>query len=81
MAFSVLIHFHSLDALFGAISDDLLLQGVRGANRQPGEFRTDSRTGLEIQEQQMRTAHFVPPSPTDMNRALDELETFIHEGK
>ncbi len=58
----------------------LLLQGVRGANRQPGQFRT-TQNWIGNSGATIRTAHFVPPSPTDMNRALDELETFIHEEK
>jgi Fic family protein len=58
----------------------LLLQGVRGANRQPGEFRT-TQNWIGNSGATIRTAHFVPPSPTDMNRALDELEAFIHKEK
>ncbi len=58
----------------------LLLQGVRGANRDPGEFRT-SQNWIGHQGGSIRTARFVPPSPTDMNRALDNLEAFIHTEK
>ena len=58
----------------------LLLQGVRGANRNPGEFRT-SQNWIGSHGGTVRTARFVPPSPTDMNRALDNLESFIHVEK
>ncbi len=56
----------------------LLLQGVRGANRHPGEFRT-SQNWIGHLGGTIRTAKFVPPSPSDMNKALDDLEKFIHE--
>ena len=56
----------------------LLMQGVRGANRQPGEFRT-SQNWIGNPGDTIETAKFVPPSPIDMHRALDDLETFIHK--
>ena len=56
----------------------LLLQGVRGANRHPGEFRT-SQNWIGHNGGAMGTAEFVPPSPADMNKALGDLEKFIHE--
>jgi len=42
-----------------------LLQGVRGANRNPGEFRT-SQNWIGHEGGTIGTAKFVPPSPTDM---------------
>jgi cell filamentation protein, protein adenylyltransferase len=58
----------------------LLLQGVRGANRNPGEFRT-SQNWIGHEGGTIGTAKFVPPSPTDMLEALHKLEAFIHEEK
>jgi len=58
----------------------LLMQGVRGADRNPGEFRT-SQNWIGHHGGTIETARFVPPSPVDMNRALDNLETFIHAEK
>ncbi len=58
----------------------LLLKGVRGANRQPGDSRT-SQNWIGHLGGTIRTASFVPPSPMDMNRSLDNLETFIHTEK
>src|SRR6266487_4781629 len=58
----------------------LSLQGVRGANRQPGEFRT-SQNWIGHHGGTIGTAKFVPPSPEDMDRALSKLEVFIHEEK
>ncbi|HEX6555846.1 MAG TPA: Fic family protein [Ktedonobacteraceae bacterium] len=58
----------------------LLLQGVRGANRNPGEFRA-SQNWIGHYGGRVETAEFVPPSPVDMNRALDNIESFIHAEK
>lgn len=58
----------------------LLLQGVRGANRHPGEFRT-SQNWIGHQGATIETARFVPPAPSDMHQALDNLESFIHTEK
>jgi len=58
----------------------LLMQGVRGANRNPGEFRT-SQNWIGHLGGTIQTAKFVPPSPIDMNRALDNIESFIHAEK
>jgi len=56
----------------------LLLQGVRGAHRSPGEFRT-AQNWIGHPDGTLHTAQFVPPSPADMSTALDKLERFIHE--
>ena len=56
----------------------LLMQGVRGADRHPGEFRT-TQNWIGKPGVTRETARFVPPSPTDMNKALGDLEKFIHE--
>lgn len=55
-----------------------LLQGVRGANRHPGEFRT-SQNWIGHLGGTIGTARFVPPAPNDMHEALSDLEKFIHE--
>ena len=55
-----------------------LLTGVRGEDKQPGEFRTTQTwigdLGCPLQE-----AAFVPPPPVDMNQALARLEEYFHE--
>jgi Fic family protein len=56
---------------------DLLLQGVRGADRRPGEFRT-SQNYIGHSGGTIKTAKFVPPAPEDMNKALSDLEKFIY---
>ncbi len=54
-----------------------LLQGVRGQERSPGEFRKTQNwigpAGCTLQ-----TASFVPPPPHDVLDALGDLEKFIH---
>ncbi len=49
----------------------VLMDGVRGSNQQPGQFRT-------IQNQIGRPARFVPPPPSHLPEALDELEKYLH---
>lgn len=55
----------------------VLLEGVRGGQRTPGEFRQDQNwigpAGCSIHE-----ATFVPPAPLDMRKALADLEAYLH---
>jgi Fic family protein len=55
-----------------------LLRGVRGADRQPGEFRTTQNwigpAGCTLEQ-----ADFVPPPVHEMNTALDDFEKFLHD--
>jgi len=53
-----------------------LLRGVRGEERTPGEFR---RTQNWIGGRGPSDAFYVPPPPTEMQGALDDLEGFLHE--
>src|SRR3546814_15542029 len=53
----------------------LLLQGGRGASRQPGEFR---KTQVWIGGATPALAHFVPPPPEALNDALAAFEAFLH---
>jgi len=52
-----------------------LLKGVRGQHRNPGEFRKSQNW---IGGPTIQTATFVPPPTTEMNRALGDLEKFMH---
>lgn len=56
-----------------------LLQGVRGANKQPGEFRRDQNFIAPAGVTDILDATFVPPAVPDMHRALDNLEKFLHD--
>lgn len=50
---------------------EVLLEGVRGADRAPGRFR-------RLQNQIGRPARFVPPPPDRLDDCLDAYEKYIH---
>lgn len=54
----------------------ILLEGSRGEDKQPGEFR-HSQNWIGRPGSTLSNARFVPPSPEDMEVALTELETYI----
>lgn len=54
-----------------------LLAGVRGSDKEPGEFRRKQNL-IGRPGDTLKTARFVPPPPDDMQRALSDLEQFIH---
>jgi Fic family protein len=54
-----------------------LLQGVRGAERSPGEFRR-SQNWIGPGGCSLSDAAFVPPPPHEMTEALGNLEKFPH---
>jgi Fic family protein len=56
-----------------------LLQGVRGANKLPGEFRRDQNFIAPAGATDIRDATFVPPPVPAMKEALYDLETFLHD--
>jgi len=59
----------------------VLMQDVRGSDKNPGEFRT-SQNWLGPAGSTIRTARYIPPHPEDMVRAMSDLEKFIHaEGR
>ena len=55
-----------------------LLRGVRGAELSPGEYRR-SQNWIGPQGCTLAEAVFVPPSPHDMEKAMGELEYFMHD--
>lgn len=54
----------------------LLLTGVRGQHRVPGELR---RSPVWIGGNTLEDAVFVPPPPDEMQAALTDLERFFHD--
>ncbi len=54
----------------------VLMKGVRGENKTPGEFRRQQNW---IGGTDPKTARFVPPPVTDMHAALDALERYLHD--
>lgn len=55
----------------------ILLRGVRGSEREVGQFRT-SQNWIGPQGCTLRDAAFVPPPPHEMLAALSDLEKFVH---
>ncbi|MDQ0359922.1 Fic family protein [Breznakia pachnodae] len=56
----------------------ILMQGVRGQEKNPAEFRT-SQNWIGGQGRTLSNARYVPPTPEDMAVAISDLENFIHE--
>ena len=56
----------------------VLLSGVRGNEKSPGEFRK-SQNWIGYTGCTLNTASFVPPSPEEMEHFLSDLEKYIHE--
>ena len=57
-----------------------LMQGVRGAERNPGEFRT-SQNWVGPPGSTLQAARYVPPPPHEMRQALDNFENFLHSDR
>lgn len=55
-----------------------LMEGVRGQERTPGEFRR-SQNWIGPEGCTLREATYVPPPPEELHACLDALERFIHE--
>lgn len=55
----------------------VLMQGVRGGDKTPGEFRTSQNwiggTGSTI-----KNARYIPPNPSDMLETMSDLEKYIN---
>lgn len=56
----------------------ILLEGVRGDEKNPGEFRR-SQNWIGPAGSTLKNARFVPPNPEDMIEAMSDLEKFINE--
>lgn len=57
---------------------EVLMRGVRGSEKSPGEFRT-SQNWIGPKGCQLNNAEFVPPPPDEMNIAMGDLEKFLHD--
>lgn len=55
-----------------------LMQGVRGEQMTPGEFR-QTPNWIGPVGSTLMTAPYVPPPPDEMNLALGELEKYLHQ--
>ena len=58
----------------------VLMEGVRGQEKNPGEFR-QSQNWIGGQGSTLKDARYIPPNPEDMNGALYLLEHLINENE
>ncbi len=56
-----------------------LLAGVRGQEKNPGEFRR-SQNWIGAANCTLKDARYIPPNVEDMNAALTDLERYMNEG-
>ena len=56
---------------------EVLLQGVRGQNKSPGEFR-HSQNWIGAAGCNLENARYIPPSVEDMIQAMSDLEKYIN---
>ena len=56
----------------------ILLTGVRGHERTPGEFR-QTQNWISSPDNQPKSARFVPPTVEEMWKALDDWEKHLHD--
>ena len=55
----------------------VLMQGVRGQEKNPGEFR-NSQNWIGAAGSTIQTARYIPPTVEDMKTAMSDLEKFIN---
>ena len=55
----------------------ILMQGVRGSGRDPGNFRR-LQNWIGVPGSTIQTARFVPPTVSSMHEALDSWEKYLH---
>ena len=56
----------------------VLMQGVRGQEKNPGEFRS-SQNWIGAQGSSIKNARYIPPNPQDMIEAMSDLEKYMNE--
>ena len=55
----------------------VLMEGVRGQEKNPGEFRY-SQNWIGGQGSTLRNARYIPPNPEDMMNAMSDLEKYMN---
>jgi Fic family protein len=55
----------------------VLMEGVRGQEKNPGEFRY-SQNWIGGQGSTLKNARYIPPNPEDMQTAMSDLEKYIN---
>ena len=56
---------------------EVLMSGVRGQEKYPGEFRT-SQNWIGAAGSSLKNARYIPPNPEDMINAMSDLEKYIN---
>lgn len=56
----------------------ILMEGIRGQEKSPGEFRT-SQNRIGGQGSSLKNARFIPPTPEDMEIAMNDLEKYMND--
>lgn len=56
----------------------VLMENVRGQEKNPGEFRT-SQNWIGGQGSTIKNARYIPPCPEDMSTAISDLEKYIND--
>ena len=56
----------------------VLMQGVRGQEKNPGEFRI-SQNWIGAHGSSIKNARYIPPNPQDMVEAMSDLEKYMNE--
>ena len=56
-----------------------LINGLRGSDKNPGEFRK-SQNWIGAANCSLKDARFIPPNVDDMNEAMSDLEKYMNEG-
>lgn len=56
---------------------EVLMSGVRGQEKNPGEFRY-SQNWIGGQGSTLKNARYIPPSPEDMTLAMSDLEKYMN---
>ena len=56
---------------------EVLMSGVRGQEKNPGEFRT-SQNWIGAAGSSLKNARYIPPNPEDMVNSMSDLEKYIN---
>ncbi len=59
---------------------EILMEGVRGQEKTPGEFRS-SQNWIGPANCSLREARYIPPNVSDMQQAMSDLEKFMNENE
>jgi Fic family protein len=58
----------------------VLMQGTRGGDKAPGEFRK-TQNWIGPPGSTLKDAHYIPPPPQEVLKAMGDLELYIHKAR